>query len=125
MSNILRYKGYFTKINYSAEDKVLHGKIEGINDLVTFESNNANQIEQEFHKAVDDYLSFGDIDADSICSDLGTKISYAQIKREGKIIKEINYLKNDVIWKNEIIKHNNNFYFTTIIDRQFIECVKI
>ena len=54
--NLLEYKGYSTVIEYSAEDMVLHGKIEGINDLVTFESESAKDIEKEFQAAVDDYL---------------------------------------------------------------------
>lgn len=54
----LEYKGYWTNIEYSVEDKVLYGKIEGIDDLVTFESENAEDIEREFHSAVDDYLAF-------------------------------------------------------------------
>ena len=56
MSNLLKYKDYFTKIEYSAKDKVLFGRIEGISDLVLFESEKAEEIEEEFHKAVDDYL---------------------------------------------------------------------
>ena len=62
-NNILEYKGYYTRIEYSAEDHVLFGKIEGIKDLVTFECENLNNVEAEFHEAVDDYLSF--------CKDLG------------------------------------------------------
>ncbi len=61
--NILEYKGYYTKIEFSAEDKVLFGKIEGIGDLVNFESESPETIEAEFQKAVDDYLAF--------CRDLG------------------------------------------------------
>ena len=56
MENRLEYKGYFTVIHFSAPDKVLYGKIEGISDLVTFESESALEIEKEFHEAVDDYL---------------------------------------------------------------------
>ncbi len=58
MENTLQYKGYFTNIQYSSEDRVLHGKIEGIDDLVTFESESAADIESEFHAAVDDYLAY-------------------------------------------------------------------
>ena len=58
MENTLEYKGYFTNIFFSANDKVLHGKIEGIDDLVTFESESIADIENEFHDAVDDYLAF-------------------------------------------------------------------
>lgn len=63
MKNIYEYKGYFTKIEFSVEDGVLHGKIEGIKDLVNFESEDPKRIEQEFHDAVDDYLQ--------MCEDLG------------------------------------------------------
>ena len=63
MKNILEYKGYLTKIEYSAEDKVLYVKIEGIKDLVNFESSSADEIEREFHSAVDDYLQ--------MCEELG------------------------------------------------------
>ncbi len=58
MNNLLEYKGYFTRIEYSAEDNILYGKIEGIRDLVNFESDSAATIEEEFHQAVDDYLQF-------------------------------------------------------------------
>lgn len=37
---------------------ILYGKIEGIADLITFESLDATKIEDEFHNAVDDYLTF-------------------------------------------------------------------
>ena len=63
MKNILEYKGYYTKIEYSAEDRLLYGKIEGIKDLVNFESAQPEKIEEEFHSAVDDYLA--------LCEELG------------------------------------------------------
>ena len=58
MKSYMEYKGYATKIEFDADAMLLHGKIEGINDLVTFESEDASQIEAEFHAAVDDYLDF-------------------------------------------------------------------
>ncbi len=64
MKNLMQYKNYFTKIEFDPENKVLYGKIEGINDLVNFESESTEQIENEFHKAVDDYLE--------LCAELGT-----------------------------------------------------
>lgn len=63
MKNVLEYKGYFAKIEYSADDMVLCGKIEGIRDLVNFESSDPSRIEFEFHSAVDDYLE--------LCEELG------------------------------------------------------
>ena len=56
--NILEYKGYHTKVEYVAEDNCLYGKIEGINDLVTFEAHDLDSVKKEFHAAVDDYLAF-------------------------------------------------------------------
>lgn len=58
MKNILEYKGYHTRIEFDAESFILRGKIEGISDLVNFESENLSTIEKEFHEAVDDYLEF-------------------------------------------------------------------
>lgn len=56
MKDILEYKGYYTKVNYSAEDGVLYGKIEGIKDLVNFECESAVEVKREFQRAVDEYL---------------------------------------------------------------------
>lgn len=60
MSNLneIEYKGYKTRVHYSHIDKVLYGKIEGILDLVSFESENVEDVEPNFKKAVDDYMSF-------------------------------------------------------------------
>lgn len=55
-NNVLDYKGYRSKIEYCTKDKIFYGKIEGINDLVNFESESISKIEKEFHSAVDDYL---------------------------------------------------------------------
>ena len=54
----IEYKGYHAKIEYNAEEGLLRGKIDGINDLVNFESDSAEKIVEEFHLAVDDYLEF-------------------------------------------------------------------
>ena len=56
MNEILRYKGFTTKISISIEDEVLYGKIEGIDDLVLFESDTVNGIVPAFRAAVDDYI---------------------------------------------------------------------
>ena len=53
---MLEYKGYHAKIIYDEYSKSLFGKLAGISDLVTFESDSPVEIEKEFHDAVDDYL---------------------------------------------------------------------
>jgi predicted HicB family RNase H-like nuclease len=50
------YKSYLGSSNISIEDKCLHGKIEFINDLVTYEAQTIEELEKEFRLAVDDYL---------------------------------------------------------------------
>ena len=66
---ILEYKNFKTKIEYDSNSKVYHGKIEGINDLVTFESYDKSGIESEFRKAVDDYLDLCKSLADDTAND--------------------------------------------------------
>lgn len=58
MKSILEYKGYHAKVEIDIENKILYGKIEGIRDLVNFESDSVDTLEQEFRDAVDDYLEF-------------------------------------------------------------------
>ena len=56
MANTIEYKGYIGSIEYSSEDKCFFGKLEMIDDLVTFESDNAHELEINFHNCVDEYL---------------------------------------------------------------------
>lgn len=56
MSNILQYKGYQGSVEYSAEDHVFWGKIEGIRDLIAFEATDVEGLEQAFKDTVEHYL---------------------------------------------------------------------
>jgi len=56
MANTIEYKGYIGSIEYSSEDKCFFGKLEMIDDLVTFEATSALELEDNFHVVVDDYL---------------------------------------------------------------------
>lgn len=55
---LFHYKGYTARPEYSAEDCIFYGKILGISDLIDFQSESTQALEDEFHKAVDDYLAF-------------------------------------------------------------------
>lgn len=55
---LFHYKGYTARPEYSVEDRIFYGKILGISDLVDFQSESAQTLKDEFHKAVDDYLEF-------------------------------------------------------------------
>ncbi len=56
MANTIEYNGYIGTIEYSQDDKCFFGKIDMINDLITFEAQNATELEENFKNAVDEYL---------------------------------------------------------------------
>lgn len=57
MKDTLTYKGFIGSVHFSDEDAVFYGKIEGINDLITFEGQSVKELVKAFHDAVDDYLN--------------------------------------------------------------------
>ncbi len=63
MKSTIEYKSYIGSVSFSSEDEVFHGKIEGIDDLVTFEGNSVEELKAAFQEAVDDYVE--------ICSEIG------------------------------------------------------
>ncbi|GAB60789.1 MAG: type II toxin-antitoxin system HicB family antitoxin [Candidatus Jettenia sp.] len=56
MKDVLTYKGFIGSVHFSAEDKVFHGKVKGIDDLVTFEGSTVEELIKAFHEEVDDYI---------------------------------------------------------------------
>lgn len=57
MSSILEYKGYIGSIEFSEEDCVFCGKVQGIRSLISYEGESARELIDDFHNAIDDYLS--------------------------------------------------------------------
>jgi predicted HicB family RNase H-like nuclease len=58
MSAVLEYRGYFGSVEMSDPDEVLHGRLEFIRDLVTYEAPDAKGLKLAFREAVDAYLAF-------------------------------------------------------------------
>jgi predicted HicB family RNase H-like nuclease len=56
MANTIEYNGYIGSVEYSPEDKCFFGKLEMIDDLVTFEATTADDLEKNFHNVVDEYV---------------------------------------------------------------------
>ena len=56
MKDILIYKGFIGSVHFSTSDRVFFGKIEGINDLVTFEGTTVDELENAFHYMVDEHI---------------------------------------------------------------------
>jgi len=55
--NIMRYKEYGARIEYSDEDGCFIGRIEGIRDVVGFHGDTVEGLRAAFQEAVDDYLA--------------------------------------------------------------------
>lgn len=56
MKDVINYKEFIGSVHFCADDNVFFGKIEGINDLVTFEGTSVNELTAAFRNAVEDYL---------------------------------------------------------------------
>ena len=56
MNDTLKYKDYISTVHFSTEDEVFHGKVIGINDLVTFEGQSVSELKKAFREAIEDYL---------------------------------------------------------------------
>ena len=56
MKDVITYKGFIGSVHFAAEDRVFYGKIEGINDLITFEGKTVNQLEEGFKYMVDEHI---------------------------------------------------------------------
>ncbi len=57
--NTLSYKGFLGTLEVSKEDKCLYGKILGLpaKTLILYEGETYSELEEDFHNAVDDYIS--------------------------------------------------------------------
>ena len=56
--NTLKYKGFIGSVEFSEEDNIFFGKVEGIDGLVNFEGSSVDELKSAFHEAVDDYLVY-------------------------------------------------------------------
>ena len=51
-----QFKNFAGSVNFCVAEKYFYGKIESINDLVTFEGCSAKELKKAFHEAVNDYI---------------------------------------------------------------------
>lgn len=56
MSNVLEYKGYYGTVEFSSTDKILFGKVIGVNSLISYEGESVQSLREDFEGAVEDYL---------------------------------------------------------------------
>ncbi len=51
------YKGYRAAIHFDADANVFHGEVIDTRDVIVFEATSVDQLVEEFHLPVDDYLA--------------------------------------------------------------------
>lgn len=61
----LRYRGYTASMSFDPQDHIIVGRVEGIDDIVTFHAEGVKEFERHFHEVVDDYIA--------ACDQLGGK----------------------------------------------------
>ena len=57
MNNTMEYKGYLGSGEFSQEDALFYGKVLGIRALISYEGESAHDLIEDFHGAVDGYLT--------------------------------------------------------------------
>ena len=74
MKDAIKYKEYLGSVHFSAEDEVFYGKIEGVDDLVTFEGETVKELTEAFHFMVDEHIK--DCEAENIAPEKSYKGSF-------------------------------------------------
>lgn len=57
MKDVLKYKDFIGSVHFNMDDMVFYGKIEGINDLITFEGESVDELLKAFQDSVEDYIN--------------------------------------------------------------------
>ena len=56
MNDVITYKGFIGSVHFASEDRVFYGKVEGINDLISFEGKTVDELEEGFKYMVDEHI---------------------------------------------------------------------
>ena len=54
---MMEYRGYRAAVHFDYEAGVFHGEVVGTRDVIVFEGTSVDQLKQEFHFSIDDYLA--------------------------------------------------------------------
>jgi len=54
----MKYKEYSAVIDYDEEQRMLHGRVIGIKDVINFYGTTPEELEKEFKNSINDYLEF-------------------------------------------------------------------
>jgi len=54
----MKHRNYSAVIDYDEENRILHGRVIGIKDVINFYGNTPEELEAEFKNSIRDYLAF-------------------------------------------------------------------
>ena len=57
MINSMSYKGYAASMVFDAEDKVIVGRVQDIDDIISFHGESVAEFESNCHAVIEDYLA--------------------------------------------------------------------
>ena len=57
MSNTMAYQGHTTRMTFDTDDKIIVGRVLGIDDIISFHGSSVAEFEAAFQAAVDGYLA--------------------------------------------------------------------
>ena len=58
----MNYRGYEGSIEFSEADGIYFGKVQNVDSLISYEGATQDELLDDFHKAVDDYLALCEAD---------------------------------------------------------------
>lgn len=53
MKNVMEYKGFTAKVEYSQDDEIFVGHVLGIDDFIDFEGKTVDELKKDFKNAID------------------------------------------------------------------------
>lgn len=62
MTGLLNYKGYSGSVEYSEQDDCLFGKVLYVKSLLAYDGASVEELREQFHQVIDDYLEDCKID---------------------------------------------------------------
>lgn len=57
MSNSMSYKGYTATMVFDPQDKIIVGRVQDVDDIISFHGGSVSEFESNFHATIEDYLA--------------------------------------------------------------------
>lgn len=110
-NGLLTYKGYLGSLNFSTEDKILYGKVLGLDSVsISYEGKSFEELQNDFHDGVDHYLNCCKADGEEpLSTDL--EIVKKEVDSEyHKLSEKISYLEQqEYLSDDSMVLVNQNY----------------